>query len=51
MMNIAQMLPKRGMAPLAMLAVGLMFAATTALAGAPPDKPQSGKAPHGEGVY
>lgn len=42
MTNIAQVLPKRGMTPLASLTAALMFAAAAAFAGAPPDKPQSG---------
>ncbi len=42
MTNTAQVLPKRGMTPLTLLAVGLVFATTAALAGAPKDKPLSG---------
>ncbi len=42
MTNIAQIFSNRGMTPLALLAVGLVFATTAALAGAPKDKPLSG---------
>ncbi len=42
MTSIAHMLHRRAMTPLALLAVGLLFATTAALAGAPEDKPLSG---------
>ena len=42
MTSIAHMLHRRAMTPLALLAVGLVFATTAALAGAPKDKPLSG---------
>ena len=42
MTNIAYMLHSRGMTLLTLLAVGLVFATTAALAGAPKDKPLSG---------
>ncbi len=42
MTSISHMLHRRGMTPLALLAVGLVFATTAALAGAPKDKPLSG---------
>ena len=42
MTSIAHMLHRRGMTPLTLLAVGLVFATTAALAGAPKDKPLSG---------
>ena len=42
MTNIAYMLHRRGMTQLTLLAVGLVFATTAALAGAPKDKPLSG---------
>ncbi len=42
MTNIAQIFSNRGMTPLALLAVGLVFATTAAFAGAQEDKPLSG---------
>ncbi len=42
MTSIAHMLHRCAMTPLALLAVGLVFATTAALAGAPKDKPLSG---------
>ncbi len=42
MTNIAQIFSNRGMTPLALLAVGLVFATTAAFAGAQEDRPLSG---------